>query len=349
MNQISLDSSRQESQPASSRIWRILRWIPLTTMLLTMVILLIFFLSGGMQKITAWYMLQLIPPALGLIFLITMIIYAVVKRRFSRLLAATFLVTLLSLSPAILMFKPIAFPASLESTAPSATVRLPADAPLKVAWGGDKLETNYHAITPDQRWAYDLFVEPYITGSDKLEDYGCYGVPVVAPISGYVTIAHDGEPDANPGQVSNNFEAPTGNHVVIQLETGTYLVIAHLKQGSVVVKTGEAVEEGQVIGQCGNSGNTSEPHIHIHHQRQDPTVFPLNFAEGLPLYFRDHDGDPMPVGGLSIEGEKVEAIGDTVQHIVNNKRKVFIHAERITIINDRAGRRYGTYPPIAQG
>ena len=305
----------QESQPAPSRLWRILRLLPLTLMFLTLGILLILFLRGGLVRITAWYLLQLIPPVLGLIFLITIIIYVIVKRKISRLLIITALTALLSLLPAILMFRPVAYPASLESTTPSATVRLPADVPLKVARGGDKLETNYHAIAPDQRWAYDLFVEPYLTESSNLEDYGCFGVPVLAPVSGLVATAHDGELDETPGATSNNFAAPTGNHVVIQSETGTYLVIAHLKKGSVVVTTGQTVEEGQVIGECGNSGNTSEPHIHIHHQRQDPVAFPINFAEGLPLYFRDHDGAPMPVGGIKLEGDTVTATGDTVQHI----------------------------------
>jgi hypothetical protein len=315
MEQTSLDSSNRDLQPTPSRLWRVLRVIPITIMVLTLSILLILFLRGGIWKITAWYLLQFVPPLLGLISLIVIITYSLVKRRYSKLLISTAWIALLSLSPAILMVKPIAFPASLKSTMPSATVRLPADVPLKVAWGGDKLETNYHAIVPDQRWAYDLLVEPYLTGSSNLEDYGCYGVPVVAPVSGLVVNAHDGEPDETPGISSNNFQAPTGNHIVIQLETGTYLVIAHLKQGSIVVETGETVEEGQVIGQCGNSGNTSEPHIHIHHQRQDPTVFPVNFAEGLPLYFRDHDGPPMPVGGVKIEGDTTTAIGDVVQHI----------------------------------
>jgi hypothetical protein len=215
-----------------------------------------------------------------------------------------------------MLVKPTAFPASLENTEPSATVRLPADVPLKVAWGGDKLETNYHAVAPDQRWAYDLLVEPYVNGSDKLEDYGCYGVPVVAPADGLIIKARDGKPDEVPGVVSNNFTAPEGNFVAIQLdETGTYLIIAHLKPGSITVKTGDTVVEGQVIGACGNSGNTSEPHIHIHHQRQDPNLFPLNFAEGLPLYFRDHDGPPMPVGGFEHNGDVVTLTGDTVQHI----------------------------------
>jgi hypothetical protein len=316
MEQTLPDPNKTESPLKPSRLWRILRLIPLTIMLLVIVTLLVVFLMGGLWRITAWYLLQLIPPLLGLITLIAIIIYVIVKRRFSRLLIISSLTALLSLLPAILLVKPvIAYPASLKSTTPSATVRLPADAPLKVIWGGDKLETNYHASVPDQRWAYDLLVEPYNTGSDKLEEYGCYGVPVVAPVSGPVVKAHDGEPDAVPGVLTNNFEAPTGNHIVIQLQTGTYLIIAHLKQGSVLVQAGETVEEGQVIAQCGNSGNTSEPHIHIHHQRQDPAVFPVNFAEGLPLYFRDHDGDPIPVGGIKVEGDTVTATGDTVQHI----------------------------------
>lgn len=316
MQQTFPNPNKTESPPRSSRLWRGLRWIPLVTMLLILVAILVLFLMGGLLKITAWYFLQLIPPILGLISLIAIMIYAIVKRRFSRLLIVTSVIALLSLLPAILLVKPvIAYPASLESTTPSATVRLPADVPLKVLWGGDSIKTNNHAFVPDQRWAYDLLVEPYNSGSDKLEDYGCYGVPVVAPVSGLVVKAHDGEPDAVPGVLTNNFQAPTGNHVAIQLDSGTYLLLAHLKEGSLLVKEGETVEEGQEIGQCGNSGNTSEPHIHIHHQRQDPNELPVNFAEGLPLYFRDHDGAPMPTGGIKIEGDTVTATGDTVQHI----------------------------------
>jgi hypothetical protein len=310
-----IEPTTLEPPAKASRGWRVVRLIPLTTMLVALGILFTFFLMGGLRKITAWYLLQFIPPILGLISILAIIVYAIIKRRYSRLLILTTLVALLSLAPAILLVKPVAFPASLESTMPSATVRLPADVPLRVAWGGDSIETNYHAAVPDQRWAYDLMVEPYLTGSSDLEDYGCYGIPVVAPVSGLVVDAHDGEPDEPPAITSNNVLAPTGNHVFIQMDTGTYLIIAHLKQGSVRVKTGETVEEGQVIGECGNSGNTSEPHIHIHHQRQDPTLFPINFAEGLPLYFRDHDGAPMPVGGIKIEGDTFIATGDIVQHI----------------------------------
>lgn len=310
-----MDTPLTEEKPASPA-WLIVRWVPFGLMASSALALLLMFLTGGMVKITAWYLMQLTPPLMGTLTLIVIGIYAFIKKRLSTAWITTAVISVLSLLPLITWFVPIAFPVSLEKTTPSVTVRLPADVPLRVVWGGDSVKTNYHAVTPDQRWAYDLLVEPYLSGSPNLEDYGCYGVPVLAPISGTIVSAHDGEPDETPGAGSNNIEAPTGNHVMIRIEeTGTYLVIAHLKEGSVAVETGDVVEEGQLLGECGNSGNTSEPHIHIHHQRQDPTVYPLNFAEGLPLYFRDHDGEPMPVGGVLIEGETVTATGDIVQHI----------------------------------
>ncbi|MBI4760065.1 MAG: M23 family metallopeptidase [Chloroflexota bacterium] len=316
MNQTTGNPEDFKSRPTPSRLWQILRLIPLALMLLSVGILVVMFLMGGMIKIAAWYLAQLLLPILGLLSLTTLVIYAIAKRKFNRLMGMTVISALVCLSPAVMLVKPIAFPASLEKTTPSATVRLPADVPLQVAWGGDKIETNYHAAAPDQRWAYDFLVAPFLNGSDKVEDYGCYGVPVLAPADGLVVKTRDGEPDEVPGISSNNLTAPEGNFVAIQLkETGTYLIIAHLKPGSVRVKVGDTVVEGQVIGACGNSGNTSEPHIHIHHQRQDPNLYPLNFAEGLPLYFRDHNGPPMPVGGFRMDGERIILTGDVVQHI----------------------------------
>ncbi len=315
MDQSNVSNPVPTTKKPVSWVWQVLGWMPVALMVLALLSLLAMLAIGGMTKITAWYLLQVVPPILGAVCLLGCIVVAIARRRLSKVLVATGVVALVSLAPAILMVVPVTYPASLAKTSPSATVRLPADVPLQVIWGGDSRETNQHAVVPDQRWAYDFLVAPYLSGSSKLEDYGCYGIPVVAPVSGTVSLAQDGEPEMVPGKVSNNLTAPEGNRVVIRMSTGTYLIIAHLKTGSVAVKTGDTVEEGQQIGQCGNSGNTSEPHIHIHHQRQDPAVFPVNFAEGLPLYFRDHDGQPMPVGGVRVEGGKAILTGDLVQHI----------------------------------
>ncbi len=304
-------------------IRQIVRWFPLGLLTAVAGFFVVLVWRGGMFRILGWFGFQAALPALGALVGISVLSYAAWPGRWrrrirSRAVLATLAASAVALLPLVstLGIVPIRYPSSLEGTHPAATVRLPADVPLKVAWGGDRLKTNYHAKTPDQRWAYDLLVEPYLVGSDRLEDYGCYGIPVLAPASGTVTVAHDGEVDARPGVLAGMSVPPTGNHVAIRLDTtGTYLVLAHFKPGSVAVAVGDHVAEGQVVGLCGNSGNTSEPHIHIHHQRQDPAEVPVGFAEGLPLYFRDHDGEPMPEGGLEERDGKAVTVGATVRHV----------------------------------
>ncbi|MCO4747623.1 MAG: M23 family metallopeptidase [Proteobacteria bacterium] len=274
-----------------------------------------FLLAGGLKKVAAFYLAQLLLPPAGIFALVHSGLVAwkaPTARPFAGVVGAWAVV---SLTPVLLMlglWTP-AYPASLENTEPAATVRLPLEGPVIVAWGGDTVAENYHAATPDQRWAYDLLVEPATHGSADLESYGCYGLDVLAPAAGTVAIAHDGEPDQDPSTFVPNPTAPAGNHVAIELETGTHLLLAHLIPGSLTVTEGDAVVEGQVLGKCGNSGNTSEPHVHIHHVKQRPEM--IGFGEGLPLFFRDHDGDPMPTGGIEMDGDDVRLIGDRVQHI----------------------------------
>ena len=143
-----------------------MRLIPISIMLLSIGVFLTMFMMGGVTKIYAWNSLQY-PALMGIVSLILVMIYAVVKREFNRLMASTLFLAIVCLFPVIMLVKPMAYPSTLENTKPSATVRLPADVPLKVGWGGDKIETNYHAIAADQRWAYDLLVAPYATGSAK--------------------------------------------------------------------------------------------------------------------------------------------------------------------------------------
>ena len=305
------------TEPRRSRFRSILRWTLPVGLALVLLASWSLFLLGGMAAVIGWSLLIGAGQLLAPLSLLVLVVHAVRKRRFSRPIWATLALALVALWPGLwgLGLLTFAFPYSLESSEPSATVRLPSNEQLRILWGGDRLATNYHAAAPDQRWAYDLAVEPALHGSENLEDYGCYGTSVVAPVSGHVHHAVDGAPDHPPGQPSSDLENPTGNTVVLQLESGTYLIIAHLKTGSVQVETGGDVEEGDPIGACGNSGNTSEPHIHIHHQRQDPRLFPLNFAEGLPLYFRDHGGPAMPEGGFGVDTTgNIVLTGAVVQH-----------------------------------
>ena len=305
-------------RPKRGALRRVLRWVPVATLVVTAVALWMLALGGGTAGVVAWNFFPLLVPLLGACFLIGTLVHAARKRRWkSPAVRSTLAGSLLALASLLLFTSfPVAYPASLERTGPAATVRLPADVPLRVGNGGDDIRTNLHAAVPDQRWAYDLAVDPMPAGSARLQDYGCYGIPVVAPASGVVTGAHEGEPDARPGVLSNNSRAPAGNYVSIRLDsTGTHLLIAHLQPGSVAVKAGARVREGEVIGRCGNSGNTTEPHIHVHHQREDPATVSDLLAEGLPLYFRDHDGEPMPAGGFEVRGGVEVPTGAIVRHL----------------------------------
>ncbi|MBV8815267.1 MAG: M23 family metallopeptidase, partial [Verrucomicrobia bacterium] len=101
----------------------------------------------------------------------------------------------------------------------------------------------------------------------NLGRYFIYGVTVLAPISGRVLRAANGYPDLPPGELRND-NVP-GNHVIIRpdgLEVN--ILLAHLQNSSVLVKTGDRVTAGQPIGKVGSSGRTSEPHLHIHAQKE---------------------------------------------------------------------------------
>ena len=72
-----------------------------------------------------------------------------------------------------------------------------------------------------------------------------------------------------------------GNHVVLDLGGGVYAALAHLRRGSLRVRPGDRVAPGQQLAECGNSGNSTEPHLHF--QLMDhPSVL---LAAGLPLRF----------------------------------------------------------------
>ncbi|WP_078386737.1 M23 family metallopeptidase [Bacillus cereus] len=194
----------------------------------------------------------------------------------------------------------LAYPADVHSTSPKVVVRFPLNERALIGWGGDRLETNYHVIKPNERWAYDILIPPAEVKSSKLEDYGIYGAEVMAPATGTVVSINNDEKDVSG---EDDFQSMAGNHIYIRLdESGTFLVLAHLKKGSIKVREGQHVNEGEFLAQVGNSGSSSEPHLHIHHQRQNPSKVSMFLAEGLPLYFQTEKGAMMPERGEYIRG-----------------------------------------------
>jgi murein DD-endopeptidase MepM/ murein hydrolase activator NlpD len=187
-----------------------------------------------------------------------------------------------------------------------AELKLPFEGEWYVFWGGRSLTENHHAVSKDQRFAYDFVVlrggASHRGAGERNEDYYCFGKAVLAPAEARVVAAVDRFPDQLPGRA--DAEHPAGNHVVLDLGRGEYAVLAHLRAGSVSVAPGDRVAAGEELGRCGNSGNTSEPHLHFHLQ-DGPTI---GSGNGLPAFFRDYFAD-----GLAVErSEPVR--GETVSN-----------------------------------
>ncbi len=166
----------------------------------------------------------------------------------------------------------------------------------------------------------DLFATTYAFDFVAVDDDGCtaparslralfatespelfyaFGRPLYSPVAGTVVSAHDGEPDhearrsmltlipyglTQPRRVRRGLTTVLGNHVIIQVAESPYYVgLVHLQRDSVRVSPDERVCAGDQIGRCGNSGNSTQPHLHI--QAMDsPDAYA---ARGVPLRFEE--------------------------------------------------------------
>ncbi|MFG2224438.1 peptidoglycan DD-metalloendopeptidase family protein [Streptomyces sp. NPDC048644] len=96
--------------------------------------------------------------------------------------------------------------------------------------------------------------------------------------------------------------AVVGNHVVLDLGDGTYALYAHVRRGSLTVRAGDRVRSGQPLGQCGNSGNSTEPHVHFQlMSTADPDT-----ADGIPFTWHGigvpHNGETFDAAPAGIPG-----------------------------------------------
>lgn len=184
-------------------------------------------------------------------------------------------------------------------------LRLPFEGEWYVFWGGRTLAQNYHAAAADQRFAYDLVIlrdgSSHTGAGLRNEDYHCFGRPILAPGAGVVVSVLDGIADNVPGVIERPAHAG-GNHVVLDHGNGEHSMLAHFQRGSVKVKPGERVPAGALLGLCGNSGNSSEPHLHYH--LQNTPVF--HAGQGLPAQFQHYQADGEPVErGEPVQGQRI--------------------------------------------
>ncbi|MGS0683945.1 M23 family metallopeptidase [Nakamurella sp. GG22] len=173
---------------------------------------------------------------------------------------------------------------------------------------------------PERDWRTLLSTEPP-------ERFFAFDRPILAPANGRVLAVHDGEPDhsarrsqfallsyavTQASRVRAGAAAIAGNHVIVELDVpGAFIVLAHLRAGSIQVRPGDAVNTGDVIGRCGNSGNSTQPHLHIQvMDAADPFI-----ARGVPIAFEHYRvwprGSQPPIAvdrGIPGEREVVEAV-----------------------------------------
>jgi murein DD-endopeptidase MepM/ murein hydrolase activator NlpD len=93
----------------------------------------------------------------------------------------------------------------------------------------------------------------------------------------------NGVPENRPGDMP----AISGNSIVIDHHNGEFSVLSHFTKGSILVGVGDEVVSGQVLGHCGNTGHSSEPHLHYH--LQDTPV--LHSGDGLPAQFHSYEAN----------------------------------------------------------
>ena len=161
---------------------------------------------------------------------------------------------------------------------------LPFKDTLLVSNGGRTLETNNHCRPADQGpqnqlYAYDFGGGKIRVKKKIVEDYSVFGKAVLAPGNGIVVQVINGSIDVMPEERDRN--VGVGNAIIIDHQNGEYSLLCHFKHNSIKVKVSNKVKQGDILGLCGNTGNTFRPHIHFN--LQDGPF--MHKAKALPAQF----------------------------------------------------------------
>jgi murein DD-endopeptidase MepM/ murein hydrolase activator NlpD len=165
------------------------------------------------------------------------------------------------------------------------------------------LPTTHHFLMPvtinnvttvDQRYAQDWFYIDPVTGNAAAgnatlaKNFLGYGKELVAVADGTVVDVRDGVPDNEIiyKKIPFAFETGTGNNVIIDIGNNKYACYCHIVPGSIKVKKGDTVKEGQVIALLGNTGQSDVPHLHFEVVTGKPTIIG---GKGYPFVFREYD------------------------------------------------------------
>ena len=201
--------------------------------------------------------------------------------------------------------------AQIQAYQNKTSYRLPFEGQWLIYNGGLSPATSHSWDVLTQRYAYDFVIaddkhKRHNNRGNKLTDYFCYRAPIVAAADGEVVSVFDKTSDAPfVGYCFIDFLARhfAGNHIIIKHAEGEYGFYAHLIKGSIPLKVGDKVKQGALVGLCGHTGHSSEPHLHFH--LQDRAEF--FDAMGLPIRFEgiEVDGEMKSPPTKVIRGQRV--------------------------------------------
>jgi murein DD-endopeptidase MepM/ murein hydrolase activator NlpD len=128
-----------------------------------------------------------------------------------------------------------------------------------------RVQRTHYGNQRDQGYAIDLLMPTpegrnHAANGKQNTDWPSFDQPIVADAPGVIAVVVDGVPNNEPPMV-NSYDQH-GNYVIIDHRNGEYSLMAHLIPGSMRVRVGQVVTQGQELGRCGNSGHTTNPHLH---------------------------------------------------------------------------------------
>lgn len=176
-----------------------------------------------------------------------------------------------------------------------------------VSQGADGKYTH----TGEWRHAWDFEIrdaelKTYRGSGNVPDDYYCYGKNILAPADGMIEEVFDNIPDNPVGE--KNLKKNWGNTVIIKHADFLYTQLSHLKEGSIVVKPGQRIKRGEVLGKCGNSGNSPYPHLHFQVQ-QTPFLGSGTLDYPIRNYFLSTQGKvTLTTHSSPQEGEAVASV-----------------------------------------
>ncbi|MDX2431557.1 MAG: urea transporter, partial [Bacteroides sp.] len=189
--------------------------------------------------------------------------------------------------------------------------QVPICLPFLGSWTVSQAHDGEHTHKEEFRHAWDFVItdsedQQFMGSGDLLSDYYCYDKLVLAPANGTIELVLDRIADNKVGEV--NLKENWGNTVIIKHDDHLYSSLSHLKEGSIKVKEGDSIKEGDEIGRCGNSGRSPYPHLHF--QLQETPYIGSVTMEYPISYFIRHSKT-----GFSLKSFQLPALNDLVSNI----------------------------------